>query len=167
LKVRIVMPTTGRIEMKTRRFAAAEDLIGKMKQSEVARKYGVSRTTVSRWKADLGPNLEEPNLKALEIRTGGGRISRFAAKGISAKDIQDLWDSGSRSFGFGTDKWTCERFADAIFTKFGIRFDSDHAGRLINKYELRPRRLRGVITLVPTMVTLVDFPVASLPEAQA
>ena len=32
------------------------------------------------------------------------------------------------------------RFADAIFAKFGVRYDPDHVGRIMHKLGLRDRR---------------------------
>ena len=38
-----------RDDMETRRLAAAKELMNGASQSQVARRYGVSRTTASRW----------------------------------------------------------------------------------------------------------------------
>ena len=42
-----------RDEMESRRLLAAQDLQGGLSQSQVARKFGVSRTTASRWNRAL------------------------------------------------------------------------------------------------------------------
>jgi transposase len=53
------------------------------------------------------------------------------------------------------------RFADAIFTRFGIRYDPDHVGRIMHRLGLRERkqnrRPRGVLTM--------PAPIEVLPEA--
>jgi transposase len=46
---------------------------------------------------------------------------------------------GSRAAGFDSDRWTTARFADAIFARFGIKYDPDHVGRIMHRLGLRER----------------------------
>ena len=55
-----------RDEMESRRLLAAQDLQTGLSQSQVARKFGVSRTTASRWNRSLSGN----GMEALKKRRG-------------------------------------------------------------------------------------------------
>src|SRR6266699_956774 len=65
-----------RDEMESRRLLAAEDLQTGLTQSQVARKFGVSRTTASRWNR----SLSGAGVEALRKRRAPGRPSRLTAE---------------------------------------------------------------------------------------
>jgi len=54
--------------------------------------------------------------------------------------------------GFETDRWTTARFAEAIFMRFSVRYDSDHVGRIMHRLGLweRTRRRHHVTELTYT-----------------
>ena len=123
-----------RDEMESRRLLAAQDLQTGLSQSHVARKYGVSRTTASRWnRAMSGKGVE-----ALRKRRAPGRPSRLTADQLAV--AKEIYQAGPKSAGFDTSRWTTARFADAIFARFGVRYDPDHAGRIMHRLGLRERR---------------------------
>ena len=62
-----------RNEMENRRLQAAQDLQRGLSQSQVARKFGVSRTTASRWCRALTGN----GVEGLRKRRSPGRPSRL------------------------------------------------------------------------------------------
>jgi transposase len=125
-----------RDEMESRRLTAAQDLQRGLSQSQVARKFGVSRTTASRWQRPLtGKGVE-----ALRKRRAPGRPSRL--KGDQLEGAAELYKEGPRAAGFDSDRWTTVRFAEAIFQRFGIRYDPDHVGRIMHRLGLRQRRPR-------------------------
>src|SRR5215475_4497481 len=123
-----------RDEMESRRLLAAQDLQRGLSQSQVARKFGVSRTTASRWFRSLSGK----GMESLRKRRAPGRPSRLTATQLS--DIAEVYRAGSRAAGFDSDRWTTARFADAIFARFGVRYDPDHAGRIMHRLGLRERR---------------------------
>jgi transposase len=128
-----------RDEMESRRLLAAQDLQRGLSQSQVARKFGVSRTTASRWcRALSGRGLE-----ALRKRRAPGRPSRLNAEQLGA--VAEIYRSGPRTAGFDSDRWTTARFADAIQARFGIRYDPDHVGRIMHRLGLRDRLRRSRI----------------------
>jgi len=142
-----------RDEMESRRPLAAQDLQRGLTQSQVARKFGVSRTTASRWYRSLSGK----GLESLRKRRAPGRPSRLTATQLS--DIAELYRAGARAAGFDTDRWTTARFADAIFARFAVRYDPDHVGRIMHRLSLRERtRQRAHVT------TAVSFP-QFMPEA--
>ena len=146
-----------RDEMESRRLLAAQDLQTGLSQSHVARKFGVSRTTASRWnRAITGKGVE-----ALRKRRAPGRPSRLSTDQLAT--ITGIYHAGPRTAGFETDRWTTARFADAIYATFGVRYDPDHAGRIMHRLGLRERR--RMRRIADAHYTFVD-PVA-VPETQA
>ena len=125
-----------RDDMETRRLAAASDLLNGTKQSQIARRYGVSRTTASRWQR----SILSKGLESLRKRRATGRPSRLTDEQVET--IRAMYFEGALAYGFTSDRWTTGRFAEAIDRRFGIRYDQDHVGRLMHKFGLRERRFR-------------------------
>jgi transposase len=138
-----------RDEMERRRLMAAQDLQTGLTQSQVARKFGVSRTTASRWHRALSGK----GVEALRKRRAPGRPSRLSREQLQG--LVELYQAGPQAAGFETDRWTTARFAQAIAARFGIRYDPDHVGRIMHRAGLRERRKRRKAdVLLP--VTLPD-----------
>src|SRR5262245_41652164 len=125
-----------RDEMESRRLMAAQDLQTGLSQSQVARKFGVSRTTASRWNRALSGR----GVEALRKRRAPGRPCRLTSDQQSG--VTEVYKAGPRAAGFDSDRWTTQRFAEAIFARFGIRYDPDHVGRIMHRLGLRERRPR-------------------------
>jgi len=140
-----------RDEMESRRLLAAQDLQRGLSQSQVARKFGVSRTTASRWYRSLSGK----GMESLRKRRAPGRPSRLTAKQLA--DVADVYRAGALAAGFESDRWTTSRFADAIFACFAVRYDPDHVGRIMHRLGLRER------TRPRTRVVAVAYP-QFLPE---
>src|SRR5215471_12337329 len=98
-----------RDEMESRRLLAAQDLQTGLTQSQIARKFGVSRTTASRWNRSLSGN----GVEALRKRRAPGRPSRLTSEQL--KLLTDTYQAGPRAAGYDTDRWTTARFAEVIF----------------------------------------------------
>src|ERR1017187_114155 len=88
-----------RDEMESRRLLAAQDLQRGLSQSQVARKFGVSRTTASRWCRSLSGR----GVEAWRGRAAPGRPSRLAADQLYAR--AELFRTGSRAAVFEADRW--------------------------------------------------------------
>jgi len=125
-----------RDEMESRRLMAAQDLQTGLSQSHVARKFGVSRTTASRWNRALSGT----GVEALRKRRAPGRPSRLSAD--QQAGVADVFKAGPRAAGFESDRWTTLRFAEAIHARFGVRYDPDHVGRIMHRLGLRERKPR-------------------------
>ena len=148
-----------RDEMESRRLLAAQDLQTGLSQSQVARKFGVSRTTASRWNRTLSGK----GVESLRKRRAPGRPSRLTADQFTG--LTETYRAGPRASGFQTDRWTTARFAEAIFARFGVRYDPDHAGRIMHRLGLREgRRSRQV---VPEVLYTFTAPAVDIPEVQA
>ena len=137
-----------RDEMESRRLMAAQDLQTGVSQSKVARKYGVSRTTASRWHRALSGK----GVEALRKRRAPGRPSRLSKDQLSG--VGELYQAGPRAAGFETDRWTTQRFAEAIYAKFAVRYDPDHVGRILHRLGLREKKHveRPVEIIVPELI---------------
>jgi transposase len=120
--------------MEIRRLAAAKELLSGATQSQVARRYGVSRTTASRWHR----SIVHKGVDGLRRRRATGRPSRLTADQVEG--IRHMYLEGATAHGFANDRWTTGRLATAIERQFGIRYDQDHVGRLMHKFGLRERR---------------------------
>jgi transposase len=126
--------TLNREDMETRRLAAARELLNGSSQSQVARRYGVSRTTASRWHRSISVK----GVDGLRKRRATGRPSRLTADQVEG--IRRMYLDGALAHGFCSDRWTTGKLAVAIEKRFGIRYDQDHVGRLMHKFGLRERR---------------------------
>jgi transposase len=148
--------TLTRDEMESRRLLAAQDLQTGLSQSQVARKFGVSRTTASRWNRSLSGK----GMEALKKRRAPGRPSRLTGEQLTA--LKDLFTAGPRVAGFDSDRWTTARFAEAILAKFAIKYDPDHAGRIMHRLGLRERR--KVRRVTPELIFTFSNPNLDTPD---
>ena len=127
-----VQALLNRDEMERRRLEAAQDLLNGITQSQVARKFGVSRTTASRWQRALQGN----GVDSLRKRRAPGRPSRLSREQLSG--LAGVMAEGAMVYGFPDARWTTARLAVAIESRFGVHYDPDHVGRLMHKMGLRP-----------------------------
>jgi len=134
-----------RDDMENRRLAAARDLLNGATQSQVARRYSVSRTTASRWHR----SIVVKGVDGMKKRRATGRPSRLTADQVD--QIRRMHQEGACAYGFSSDRWTTAKLADAINKSLGIRYDQDHVGRLMHKYGLRERRFVYTPAIVPAM----------------
>lgn len=152
-----------RDEMERRRLAAAREFIGGASQAAVARQFGVSRTTASRWQRALSGGVE-----SLRKRRATGRPSRLNPQQVA--ELVRMYAAGPREWGIESDRWTTGRLAQAIHARFGIRYDPDHVGRIMHRLGLRqkaqPRR-REEPSVSPVMGYVVSRfgPVQITPRA--
>ncbi len=132
-----------RDEMESRRLLAAQDLQTGVSQSHVARKYGVSRTTASRW----GRTLNGKGVEALHKRRAPGRPCRLGRDQLAA--TAELFHAGPLAMGFDAPRWTTALFAEAVYRRFGIHYDPDHIGRILHKLGLQTRARRARVQEQP------------------
>ena len=124
-----------RDEMEMRRLEAVQHLLSGLTQSDVARKFGVSRTTASRWNRAL----QQKGVEALRKRRATGRPSRLSREQLLR--IPGFYAEGASAHGYSDSRWTTERLATVIEARFGVHYDHDHVGRLMQKLGLRePKR---------------------------
>jgi transposase len=110
--------------LQRRRMRAGRLLLGGMAQAEVARKVGVSRTTVSVW----NEQLQTGGLQALRRRARG------RPSGLDAQQKSELvkWlKEGALALGFTTELWTLRRVGQLIEEKFGRRYSESQVWRIL------------------------------------
>ena len=126
-----------RDDMEKRRLEAVQDLLQGLTQSNVARKFGVSRTTASRWNRAL----QQKGVESLRKRRATGRPSRLSREQLLL--IPDIFAQGAILHGFADNRWTTARLATVIESRFGVHYDHDHVGRLMQKLGLREPKVRS------------------------
>jgi transposase len=108
-----------KVQKEERRLEAAKLLSeGVLSQAEIARYFGVSRTTVTRWVRRLAASGGHVNV--LRSQPHPGRPPR-----ISGRDwgmVLGWLEEGALSFGYPTQRWTLPRIANLIQRKLGVRF---------------------------------------------
>src|SRR5689334_2587103 len=97
-----------RDEMEKRRLEAVQDLLTGQTQSAVAGKFGVSRTTASRWNRVL----IQKGVESLRKRRATGRPCRLTREQLL--QIPDILAKGATVHGFPDNRWTGARLAVAI-----------------------------------------------------
>src|SRR3954453_9475880 len=97
-----------RDDMETRRLAAAGELLNGVTQSQVARRYSVSRTTASRWHR----SIVVKGVEGMKKRRATGRPSRLTADQVD--HIRRMYLEGACAHGFTSDRWTTAKLAEAI-----------------------------------------------------
>src|SRR5262244_2584104 len=96
----MVETSLNRDEMEKRRLEAVQDLLEGLTQSFVARKFGVSRTTASRWNRAL----QQKGVEALRKRRATGRPSRLSPDQLTM--IPEIFSEGAIVHGFPDSRWT-------------------------------------------------------------
>ena len=121
-------------QLERRRHRALALLQQGLLPVEVARRVGVDRRSVRRWKAAY----RQQGDRGLQAKPAPGRPPRLAARHRGRLEAQLL--KGAKAAGFATDLWTCPRIAQLIYAKFGTRYHVDHIGRLLHAMGWSPQR---------------------------
>lgn len=98
---------------------------------EVARKLGVDRRSVRRWRA-LGEH------KQLAARPAAGRPAKLS-EAQRERLVGHLLD-GALACGFATPLWTCPRIAELIRRRFRVGYHASHVGRLLRTLGFSPQK---------------------------
>jgi transposase len=123
-------PNLSRDEMELRRIEAAEDFLHGLSQSQVVAKFGVSRTTASRWQCALTVN----GLESLRKTKASGRPSRLTSD--EKAQIATIFDRGPLALGFSDSRWTAPLLAGVIEERFRVRYSLEHVARILVKLRL-------------------------------
>ncbi len=121
-------------ELERRRYRALQLLEDGYDAGEVARRVGVDRRSVRRWKAAYREGGEQ----ALKARSVSGRPPKLSAR--QREELEEALLAGPVAAGFATDLWTCPRVRDLIGKRFGVRYHVDHIGRLLRTMGWSPQR---------------------------
>jgi len=113
--------------LERRRLQAADLLKQGLSQSEVARRVGAHRQSVSEW-AEI---LRTKGRKGLKKAGRAGRKPRLRAEDM--RRIERGLKRGPEALGYGTSLWTSARVAHLIEQECGIRYAAGHAWRILRQ----------------------------------
>ena len=122
--------------LQRRRMRAGRLLLGGMTQADVARKVGVTRTTVSAW----NEQLDAGGLVALRRRPRG-RPSGLDTE--QKNQLVRLLKAGALAQGFATELWTLRRVGQLIEEKFGRRYSESQVWRILGGLGFSSQRPTG------------------------
>jgi len=114
-------------QLEARRLHALSLLQQGLAPVEVARRLGVDRRSVRRWKATARTGGRD----AVRARPVPGRPPKLDP--AERRRLEQLLLRGAQAAGFATDLWTCPRVATVIRREFGVRYHVDHLGRLLRR----------------------------------
>jgi transposase len=121
-------------ELERRRFRGLALLRQGMSPVDVARRLGVDRRSVRRWKAAA----RQRGQRALAARPAAGRPPRLNA--ADRRRLEQGLLRGARAAGFETDLWTCPRVAEWMARRFQVRYHPDHVCRLLHSLGWSPQK---------------------------
>lgn len=101
---------------------------------EVARKLGVNRRSVRRWRA----SHDQSGPQGLSATTASGRPPKLNDR--AKQRLERCLLKGARAFRYPTDLWTCPRVAELIQRRFGVSYHVDHIGRLLRSMGWTPQK---------------------------
>jgi transposase len=111
--------------LEKRRFAAVKLLEAGVHQSEVARRLGVHRQSVSRWAIAV-------RRKGRESLRQAGRAGRLSRLSLSQKEaIKAALVEGPPAHGYATSLWTIGRVAALIKDKTGCDYHPGHVWKIL------------------------------------
>ena len=121
-------------QLEQRRFRALILLGQGFPPVEVARRLGVDRRSVRRWKAVV----RQWGRRALVAQPASGRPPKLDTR--ARRQLETDLLRGARACGFPTDLWTCPRVAEWIRHRFHVRYHVDHLSRLLRALGWSPQK---------------------------
>ena len=113
--------------LEQRRMEAARLLQKGYSQSEVARRVGAHRQSVSQW----ARQLQQGGRRALKKAERAGRKPRLSAQDL--RHIERGLRRGPQALGYETNLWTSSRVAQLIVQECGVQYDPSQAWRILRQ----------------------------------
>ena len=111
--------------LEKRRFAAQKLLAAGVHQSEVARRLGVQRQSVSRWASAL-------KVKGKDSLRKAGRAGRLPRLSVQEKEmIKATLVKGPEAQGYSTGLWSIARVAALMEETTGVKYHKGHAWKVL------------------------------------
>jgi len=126
-----------REQMEERRFLAGADLEAGMKQTDVARKYGVSDATASRW----AKTVRDEGIDGLKMHKATGQPTKLDEE--EERQLVEILIAGPRAYGYKTDLWNSTRVAEVIRKEFRVTYHIHHIPKLLHRLgfrSIKPKR---------------------------
>ncbi len=111
--------------MEKRRIRASKLFAKGYSAPEVARRFGVARQVVYRWKEAW----EQGGKAALASKGPAGRKAKLTLE--QTQQVTDALLAGPAAHGYRTDLWTLPRVAALIEELTGVRYHPGHVWRLL------------------------------------
>src|SRR6202171_3396847 len=113
--------------LERRRMRAAKLLAQGLSQSEVARRVGAHRQSVSKWAAEL----QAKGRAGLKKAGRAGRKPRLSAEQIN--QIERGLKRGPQALGYETSLWTANRVVHLIEQECGVSFHPGHVWKILRR----------------------------------
>ena len=113
--------------LEQRQMRAARLLEKGYSQSEVARRVGAHRQSVSQWAAEL----QEKGRAGLKRAGRAGRKPRLDA--VAMGKIEQGLKRGPEALGYTTSLWNSARVAQLIESECGVRYHPGHVWRILRQ----------------------------------
>jgi transposase len=111
--------------LEKRRFAAVKLLDDGVHQSEVARRLGVHRQSVSRWAIAARQQGRDSLRKA-------GRAGRLPRLSLAQKEaLKTALVEGPQAYGYASSLWTIGRVAALIQEQTGLKYHPGHVWKIL------------------------------------
>lgn len=111
------------MELERRRRRAVHAVDSGESPEDVARIFGVDRSSVYRWLR------QAQQADGLAAKPHPGPASRLSARQLQR--LEELLLQGAQAHGWANRLWTCARVAELIRREFGVSFHHDHVGRFL------------------------------------
>ncbi len=118
-------------QLEQRRLKAWKLLREGLAPVEVARRLGINRRSVRRWRA-MGEH------KKLAARPAAGRPAKLTE--AQREQLVGHLLEGPRASGYPTELWTCPRIAEVIRRRFKVRYHASHVGRVLRSLGFSPQK---------------------------
>src|ERR1700680_3008131 len=113
--------------LERRRMRAASLLAQGLSQSEVARRVGAHRQSVSKWAAEL----QAKGRAGLKQAGRAGRKPRLSAEQIS--QVEHGLKRGPQALGYESSLWTANRVAHLIEQESGVSYHPGHVWKILRQ----------------------------------
>lgn len=131
-------PKGSAAELEARRRRAAEYFQERMPLQVIADRFGVSLSSIKRWKAAW----KTGRVDALAAKPHPPRACKLSEK--QKGQLVKLLLAGPVAAGFRTDLWTCARVAELVRKRFRVQYHPDHLGRILHDLGFSPQKPRQV-----------------------
>lgn len=118
-------PKGSAAELEQRRHLAVRLLEQGVKGTQVAKAFGVSCVTVSRWKQ----GYQKAGEAALAAKAHPGGRPRLTI--AQRRQLVRLLLQGPRQHGYSTELWTLKRVAEVIRRSFGVEYHPCHVWKIL------------------------------------
>jgi transposase len=131
-------PPGSAAELEARRRRAAEYFQEWKPLREIASLFGVSLTSVKRWKR----TWKAEGVEGLAAKPHPGPEPKLSQ--AQRQSLVKILLEGPVAAGFRTDLWTCARVAQIVRKKFGVSYHRDHVRRILHDLGFSPQKPRRV-----------------------